>query len=96
MQWECMGLTPLEHINIIKEASPNIQNSILLFFYIQKITRKFIICSIKIKKWTCKIIHENIWLREQTDTDMKKINKLPVITTQETKLRWHQSHILHR
>lgn len=44
-----MSLTPLEHVNMIKEASPNIQNSILLFFYIQKITRKFIICSIKIK-----------------------------------------------
>lgn len=95
MQWECMGLTPLEHVNMIKEASPNIQNSILLFFYIQKITRKFIICSIKIKKWTCKIIHENIWMREQSDTDMKKLINF-LLLLQETKLRWHQSHILHR
>lgn len=36
MQWECMGLTPLEHVNMMKEASPNIQSSILFFFYIYK------------------------------------------------------------
>lgn len=36
MQWECMGLTPLEHVNMIKEASPNTQNSILLFFLYTK------------------------------------------------------------
>lgn len=36
MQWECMSLTPLEHVNMIQEASLNIQNSILLFFFLYK------------------------------------------------------------
>lgn len=95
MQWDCMSLTPLKHVNMIKEASPNIQNSILLFFYIPKITRKFIICSIKIKSELVKsFIRTYEWGNKQTLT--WKNNELPVITTQETKLRWHQSHILHR
>lgn len=89
MQWECMSLTPLEHVNMIKEASPNIQNSILLFFYIQKITRKYI-CSIKIKSELVKsFIRTYEWGNKQTPT--WKNNDLPFIT----KLRWHQSQILH-